>query len=125
VEVPGRSGEAPGPAQSPARHVIYSFIHELFYPFAGEAIREHVSPARVRELGAERLELNTAVRAGAMALERLAPDHLVGYRRYFLDGAGRQAAGGIGATGLEAAFPLPAELASALAQEIERALAGI
>jgi hypothetical protein len=125
VEVPGLHGEAAAPGLSPARHVVYSFIHELFYPFAGESVREHVSPARARELGAERLELNTAVRAGAMALERLAPGHLDGYRRYYLHAAGRAAAGAIGASDFEAAFPLPPELASALAQELERALAGI
>jgi hypothetical protein len=90
-------------------------------------VREHVAPARLRELGEAQLDLNAAVRAGAIALDRLASVEAAAYRRYYLHSTGQAAV--TGAAQLEAAFvrafPLPAELEAGLAASLDRALAGI
>jgi hypothetical protein len=106
---------------------LWAFAHELVYPITGEAIRDYVAPARIRELGEQRLASIAAVRGGAILLERTAPDEADGYRRFYLTAAGREAPDGGESleAAFEAAFPLPPELAEGLEDAIEQALAGI
>jgi len=102
--------------------VAYSLVHELMFSLVGEVVREHVAPARLRDLGEDAVNSRAAVRAGAVALARLAPAHGDGYRNFYLRAAGRT---GTGEAAFRAAFPLPTELESALPAAVEQALAGI
>lgn len=102
---------------------VFAFIHELVYPIVGDVVREHVAPARIREIGRETLETRAAVRGGAFLLDRVAPDRAAAYRRFFLEyvGAGEDAS----SAAFREAFPLPEGLEAGLAEAIERTLAGI
>lgn len=105
-----------------AAEVTFSMLHELMYGLVGEAISEHVAPARVREFGEQVLQTRAAVRAGAMVLERRAPNRVAEYRAYYLRMAGRT---GTGDTAFRNAYALPLELVSGLGEFIDSALAGI
>lgn len=112
----GSTGRAAG------SEVSFSVLHELMYSLVGEAISEHVAPARVREFGEQVLQTRAAVRAGAMVLERRAPHRVAEYRAYYLRMARRT---GTGDTAFRNAYALPLELVSGLNQFIDQALAGI
>lgn len=110
----------PGPA-------IWSFVHELLYPLVGDVIREHIAPARLRELGEDRIMALAALRGGAILLQRTAPTRVDAYRRFNLEATGRAAptTGAQLETAFNNAFPIPPELQSGLEKAITTALAGI
>ncbi|HUF11990.1 MAG TPA: hypothetical protein VMN78_02695 [Longimicrobiales bacterium] len=112
--VGGRTGED-------ARVIIGRVIHELSYAIAAEATRDAVAPARIREIGEDVLVARAAVRAGALVLERLAPDLVAPYRDDYLRAAAAEPA----RTTLAQQFPLPAELVEALESSVTLATAGI
>lgn len=115
------------PARRP-RDAVLAFVHETTYPIAGDAVRDYVAPAQIRELGEQRLISLAAVRAGAMILEETAPRLVPDYHRLYLEAIGRDVAR---ATDEElrreflAAFALPEALEAGLVRVVERALAGI
>ncbi len=116
--------------EPPARRAgdaVLAFVHELTYPVVRDAVRDYVAPARIRELGEERLLSFAAVRAGAMLLEEIAPERADAYRRLYLRAAGRAPAAGADdlAAPFREAFPLPADLERGLHQAVRQALAGI
>lgn len=110
----GRAGED-------ARVIVGRVIHELAYPIAAEAIGDAVAPARIREIGEETLVSRAAVRAGAMVLERVAPELLGAYTDDYIRAAG----GDPGRTTLIRQFPLPDELVEPLRSAVQLATAGI
>jgi hypothetical protein len=114
------------PAGEP-EEAVWSLVHELLYPLVAEVIRENVAPARIRELGEERLSSITAVRGGAVLLQRTAPRRVDDYRRFFLEASGHPttSAGAALDSAFNAVFPLSPELVRGLDQAIDRALAGI
>lgn len=115
------------PARRPG-DAILAFLHETTYPIAGDAVRDYVAPARIRELGEERLRALAAVRAGALILEEVAPRRVPDYHRLYLEAIGRDV-DGANAEALAAefreAFALPEELERGLERVVQRALAGI
>jgi hypothetical protein len=114
-------------AAAKADAALFGFLSELLYPLAGEAVREHLAPARVRELGVTRLEQHAAVRAADMLLARVAPDRRSGYQRHYLVAAGGDASGDDAALTqrFAATFALPSELEAGLDATLTAALAGI
>ena len=110
-----------GTAGEDARVVVGRVIHELAYPIAAEAIADAVAPARIREIGEDVLVARAAVRAGAMVLERIAPNLLASYTEDYIRAAG----GDPGRTTLIRQFPLPDELVPALESAVQLATAGI
>lgn len=114
------------PANRPA-DAIWGFIHELLYPIVGDVVREQIAPARIRELGEERLASLSAIRGGAILLQETAPNRVDEYRRFFLEAVGRTAPTSSAelATAFENAFPLPPELLRGLQQAVATARAGI
>jgi hypothetical protein len=124
LEVP-RSAVLSPPAAHPD-YAVLAFVHELLYPLVGEVIKEHVAPARIREMGAQRLAALSALRGGAMLLERVAPARVDSYRRFYLEASGRTPAPGESLeAAFAAAFPLPPELEAGLRTAVNNALAGI
>lgn len=110
----GRTVDDPGT-------IVARVIHELSYALAAEAIRDAVAPARIREIGEDVLVARAAVRAGALVLERVAPELVDAYRRDYLRAAGADPA----RSSLADAFPLPGELIDALESSVRLATAGI
>lgn len=110
----------PGPA-------IWSFVHELLYPLVGDVIREQIAPARIRELGEDRITALAAVRGGAILLQHTAPTRVDEYRRFNLEATGRTVPTTSAQleTAFNNAFPIPPELQNGLERAITAALAGI
>jgi hypothetical protein len=103
---------------------IYVFAHEVIIPVVSTAIADNVTPAEQRSGAADRYTSHAAVRGGAMLLERIAPDLVEGYMRYYLRAASGAGGGGLRAA-FVAAFPLPELIASAAARQLEVVLGGI
>lgn len=106
---------------------LWSIVHELLYPLVDDVIREHVAPARIRELGEQRLASAAAVRGGAILLEQTVPARADEYRRFFLSAVGEatRLTGDELDRAFRDAFPIPSDLVTGLERGIEIALAGI
>jgi hypothetical protein len=109
-----------------AIEAIYVFAHEAIIPVITTAIADNVTPAEQRSGVADRYAAHGAVRGGALLLERIAPDAVEGYMRYYL-----RAAGGAPSTASDpraafaAAFPLPELILGAARRQLEVVLGGI
>jgi hypothetical protein len=113
----------PTPGGDPAE-ATYVAVHELVGTLVAQAVTDHVSPAD-RRAGIEARYVSAGqVRAGLIALQRLAPTYAAGYARYYLREAGRPATNDPVAA-LVAAFPLPAPILDAIRSAIEGAQSGI
>lgn len=106
---------------------VWSFTHELLYPLVGDVIREQIAPARIREMGEERLNTLAALHGGAILLQRTAPTRVDEYRRFFLEVIGTTAprSGAALESAFDSAFPILPELRQGLESAISAALAGI
>ncbi len=113
-EQPGNAAEA-----------IYVFVHEVSIPMVQIAVDDHITPAERRDGVATRyLSLGT-VRAGAMLLERVSPDLLDGYMRFYLRAAGLQVPAGDPRTAFANAFPLPEQIRLAINAQLDVVMGGI
>jgi hypothetical protein len=107
-----------------AAEVLYVFAHEIVGGMVGSAIADQISPAEQRAgLGAQH-QSSGAVRAGALLLERAAPDFLEGYMRYYIGVTGQTVTGDLRAA-FERVFPLPEAIARGLAREMDIIYGGI
>jgi len=91
-------------------------------------VRDNSSPTDDRNGDVAKWTALAAVRGGAMLLQRVAPDLVAGYQRYYLRiaraSATAQSAGDPSAA-FNATFPLPANIVTALDRQIDIVLGGI
>jgi hypothetical protein len=104
---------------------LYVFCHEIVARLVDEAIRDNTTPAEQRTGAPVGYVGNGAVRGGALLLQRVAPDLVPGYMRFYLQTLGMAAPTGDPSTQFAAAFPLPAPIVAALGRSIESVLGGI
>jgi hypothetical protein len=104
---------------------LYTFTHEIVGKAANRAIEDNLTPAEAREGAAERLTPIGAVRGGAILLQRIAPELLQGYQRFYLRQVGAAVPSGDPNAAFIAAFALPQAVADGLARQIDLVLAGI
>ncbi|MBL0169443.1 MAG: hypothetical protein IPP90_01775 [Gemmatimonadaceae bacterium] len=130
----GRSGQTvvvvPFPSRvEDANHVLFVFAHEVTGALVGTVVADNSTPAEQRAGVATRLVSAGQVRAGAMLLERLAPELLDPYMRYYLMQGGARIDATASATVLSTAFVrrfvLPDTIRDALVRQIEIVLGGI
>lgn len=108
-----------------ADEALYVIAHEVALgPLAQAAVRENITPAEQRAGVGTRYETFAAVRAGAMLLQRIAPELVDGYARYYLTSAGRSV-GSNPMTSLTAAFPLNDLIREAISRQLDVVLGGI
>ena len=115
------------PAPAPdgdARDALYVMAHEVVGTLSNQVVRDHTSPAQQQSGETARLETLAAVRAGALLLERIAPDLADGYRRYYLVSARQRPAVELAAQ-FDRIFPLPRPLLDALVRQVDLVLNGI
>ena len=121
VPYPARVADAP--------EVLYVLAHEITGSLVGPAVGDNVTPAEQRAGTADRYVAVGQVQAGALLLERLAPELLDGYRRYYLIQVGERAAATLAGAPLTTAFTgrfvLPTAIQSALTRQIDIVLSGI
>ena len=104
--------------------MLYTFAHEVAGSVASTAIEDNTTPADRRAGTTARYEQSAAVRAGALLLERVMPNAVPGYMRYYLQTAGRSAPNEPRAA-FSAAFAVPDAINDAIARQLEVILGGI
>ena len=107
-----------------AAEAIYVITHEIVGQITATAVRDNVTPNDARMGLADRYIAVGAVRAGAMLLQKVAPELVDGYARYYLRSAGRTV-GSNPVTSMTQAFALPNAIRDAIARQIEVVLGGI
>jgi hypothetical protein len=111
------------PEQDP-REAIYVLAHELTSSIVTTAVNDNTTPADQRAGVAGNHVLTGTVRAGAMLLQRAAPELADGYARYYLQQAGQATTGDVQAR-LASTFPLPELIRAAIDRQLEVVLGGI
>jgi hypothetical protein len=110
--------------ESDAVEAIYVIAHEIVGQITATAVRDNVTPNDARMGFADRYIATGAVRAGAMLIQKVAPELSDGYARYYLRSSGRTV-GTNPASALAAAFPLPEGIRDAISRQIDVVLGGI
>jgi hypothetical protein len=110
------------PAQSV--EAIYVIAHEAVGRLASQSVTDNITPNDQRNGVADRYMSAAAVRGGAMLLQRVAPQLLDGYARYYLTSA-RRNVGSNPMTSLAAAFPLPDTIRDAIGRQLDVVIGGI
>jgi hypothetical protein len=111
------------PDQDP-REPIYVFVHEITSSIVSTAVNDNTTPTEQRAgLSARQVTIGT-VRAGAMLLQRTAPELVQGYIRYYLTQAGLASSGDLNAR-FASAFPLPDAIRDAIDRQLDVVLGGI
>jgi hypothetical protein len=108
-----------------APEAVYTFVHEAVSRLVDEAIRDNTSPADQRSGVTVSYTGNGSVRAGALLLQRVAPELAAGYMRFYLRTLGSAAPTGDPTTAFAAAFPVPAAILTAVGRQIDVVLGGI
>lgn len=111
VTFPTRSADA---AES-----IYVIAHELVGQIVQTAVNDNVTPTQTREGLTDRYVAAGSVRAGAMLLQKVAPELLDGYQRYYLRSANRPT------SSFTTVFALPDAMRDAISRQIDIVLGGI
>ncbi|MGI9043639.1 MAG: hypothetical protein ACR2GK_05885 [Gemmatimonadaceae bacterium] len=113
------------PARSAdAREAIYVVVHEIVGQITATAVRDNVTPNDARLGLADRYIAVGAVRAGAMLIQKVAPELLDGYARYYLAAANRPA-GTNPVTSMTQVYSLPVGIRDAISRQIDVVLGGI
>lgn len=103
---------------------IYGFAHEAVQTITGQAIADNTTTAQQRSGEAGAYSPTAAVRGGAMLIERVAPEFLDGYMRFYLAQAGVAAPAGNAEPAFTAAFQLPGAILASIDRQIGAALGG-
>ena len=112
---------------SPAAAIdaIYVFAHETVNAITATAISDNVTPAEQRNGATARYAANANVRAGAILLQRAAPELAAGYMRYYLRSAGVSEPAGDPTVQFTTTFALPDAIRDAITRQLEVVLGGI
>lgn len=107
-----------------AMEAIYVIAHEAVGTLANVAVVDNITPEQRRTGIGDRYTSAAAVRAGALLLQRTAPDALDGYMRYYLRSVNRPVGANV-TTSFNAAFSLPDTIRDALNRQLDVVLGGI
>jgi len=111
------------PDQDP-EEAIYVFAHEIVSGIVSTAVNDNTTPNDQRAGVSGRYVTTGTVRAGALLLQRAAPELVAGYTRYYLRQAGQATTGDINGR-LVSTFPLPTPIVQAIERQLEVVLGGI
>lgn len=103
---------------------IYVIAHEAIARIANEAVTDNLTPTERRNGLADRYASAAAVRGGAMLLQKVAPELVPGYVRYYLQAA-RRTVGSNPMASLAGAFPLPDAIRDAIGRQLDVVIGGI
>jgi hypothetical protein len=108
-----------------APEALFSFVHEAVGQLAQEAINDNTTPAEQRSGVTSGYVGNGSVRGGAVLLQRVLPDLVPDYMRFYLRALGRNPSAGDPTAAFVAAFPLPPAILNGLTRQIDVVLGGI
>lgn len=109
---------------SDASESIYVIAHEVVGNVVATAVNDNTTPSDKRSGVVDRYIAAGTVRAGAMLLQKIAPELLNGYARYYLQSANRPV-GANPVTTLATVFVLPDGIRDAIAKQLDVVLGGI
>jgi hypothetical protein len=105
---------------------MYAFAHEVVDNVTTLAIAANLTPAERRAGGGAQLYGATAdVRAGALLLQRIAPELVQGYMRFYMETAKVTVPAGDVAAAFAVAFPIPDAIRNGIEYQLGLALGGI
>jgi hypothetical protein len=107
-----------------AVEAIYVIAHEVVGGIANVAVSDNITPEQRRTGLGERYQSAAAVRAGALLLQRVAPEILDGYMRYYLRSVNRAPGANVQTT-FNTVFAVPDTIREALVRQLEVVLGGI
>jgi hypothetical protein len=108
-----------------AAEAILVFAHEVVGTVASAVVTDHTSPVEQRSGVADRYTSLAAVHGGAMLLERIAPELVTDYQKYYLGLAGLRPRDADRDRVFQQTYALPEEIRAALARQIGIILDGI
>ena len=108
-----------------APEALFGFVHEAVAKLVGEAIGDNTTAAEQRSGVTVGYTGNGAVRGGALLLQRVAPELVPAYMRFYLATIGQNAASGDPSAAFAAAFSLPTAILNAVNRQIDVVLGGI
>ena len=104
---------------SDAAEAVYVVAHELVGQIVQTAVNDNVTPTQTREGLTDRYVAAGTVRAGAILLQKIAPELSAGYQAYYLRSANRPTAS------FTSVFSLPEAISGAISRQIDIVLGGI
>lgn len=107
-----------------ATEALLVFAHEITGTLVGGVVTDNTTPAEAREGLSDRYVTTGQARAGAMLLEKVAPELVEPYMRYYLRQAGTRVEGPV-ADAFVRTFSLPKAITDGLLRQIEIVLGGI
>lgn len=111
------------PDQDP-REALYVFAHEIVGSIVATAVNDNITPTEQRTGAGERYVPIAQVRGGAILLQKIAPELVAGYTRYYLSQGGFSTTGDINAR-LVSSYPLPDIIREAIQRQVDVVLGGI
>ncbi|MFL5614709.1 MAG: hypothetical protein ACJ796_13695 [Gemmatimonadaceae bacterium] len=108
-----------------ATEAVYVLAHEVVNAITTTAINDNITPAEQRSGAGGRYAANATVRAGAVLLQRSAPELAPGYMRFYLGVAGVAAPAGDPSSLFVSTFAIPDAIRDAFTRQIEVVLGGI
>lgn len=109
---------------SEPRDAVYVFAHEAVSSLVVSAVNDNTTPSEQRSGLAAKYITTGAVRGGAMLLQRVAPELVAGYVRYYLMQAGQPITGDV-TTRFSTFFSLPDLVRQAIDRQLEVVLGGL
>lgn len=116
VTWPGRTEDA--------TEALLVFAHEITGTLVGGVVTDNTTPAEKREGLSDRYVSSGQTRAGAILLEKVAPELVEPYMRYYLGQAGARVDGSVSGS-FSRTFALPKAISDGLLRQIEIVLGGI
>ena len=113
------------PTIDAAPEALFGFVHEAVAKLAEEAIADNTTAAEQRSGVTVGYSGNGAVRGGALLLQRVAPELVPAYMRFYLATLGQSAPSGDPSAAFSAAFALPTAILNAMSKQIDVVLGGI
>lgn len=107
-----------------AVEAIYVFAHEAVGGIASTAVTDNITPEQRRTGVGDRYQSAAAVRGGAMLLQKVAPEILDGYMRYYLSSVNRPTGSNV-QSAFVSAFSIPDTIRDALSRQLDVVLGGI
>lgn len=104
---------------SDAQESIYVLAHELVSSLVSTAVNDNITPNDRRNGVADRYIAAGTVRAGALLLQKIAPELVSGYTQYYLRSANRPSGS------LATTFALPDGIRDAISKQLDVVLGGI
>ena len=104
---------------------LYVFAHEVVNAITTTAINDNTTPAEVRSGVVASYSARATVRGGALLLQRIAPELLSGYMRYYLKSANRPVPTGDPTASFLSTFAIPDTIRDAIARQLDVVLGGI